>query len=349
MARSKGHLKKKIKMINTWRSYSDMLSGLFILFVLIMLVMMIQAQENYNKVLLERQDKEISQEQYTSALKNQNSIIQDKESQLKSKDELLQDKEVLLNSLRERLSSQDMTLEELQIALEQQAELLDQKEDALYVRTQEMNSNQELVEQIIGLKAEMIKELKLEFDKRNVSVTIDDSGALVLDADVLYAYNDDVLSEEGKEVLYEVLPIYCGVLLSEKNLPNIAEIVIDGYTDNKGSFEYNMNLSQRRSLSVMNYLLEISSKFLSDSEMKALQSKLSANGHSFNDLVYDESGNVDADKSRRVVVKFRLRDEEMINELAKIFSGKEVVETEETKVSSVFSSGEGGSEAVGGD
>ena len=36
--------------------------------------------------------------------------------------------------------------------------------------------------------------------------------------------------------------------------------------------------------------------------------------------VLDEAGNVNKDASRRVEVKFRLKDEEMINELNKIMS-----------------------------
>ena len=324
MARVKGKQKKRISTSDPWRSYSDLMSGLFLLILLVMVVFMLQAQKNYKLALLEREDKAITQEQYSAALRSQSSKIVDKDA--------------LLNSLEERLASKDLTLEELQIALEQQAELLDQKEDALYVRTQAMNSNQELVEQIIGLKADMVRQLKEEFEKEGVSINIDDSGAMTLDADVLYAYNDDVLAEEGKEVLYEVLPIYCRVLLSEKNLPNVAEIVVDGYTDNSGSFEYNMSLSQRRALSVMNYLLEISSEFLDEEGIETLRGKLSANGHSYNDLIIGADGEVDPDKSRRVEVKFRLRDDEMINELGRIFAESAEQEVEETEGVEVYAS-----------
>lgn len=324
MARVKGKQKKRISTSDPWRSYSDLMSGLFLLILLVMVVFMLQAQKNYKLALLEREDKAITQEQYSAALRSQSSKIVDKDA--------------LLNSLEERLASKDLTLEELQIALEQQAELLDQKEDALYVRTQAMNSNQELVEQIIGLKADMVRQLKEEFEKEGVSINIDDSGAMTLDADVLYAYNDDVLAEEGKEVLYKVLPIYCRVLLSEKNLPNVAEIVVDGYTDNSGSFEYNMSLSQRRALSVMNYLLEISSEFLDEKGIETLRGKLSANGHSYNDLIIGEDGEVDPDKSRRVEVKFRLRDDEMINELGRIFAESAEQEVEETEGVEVYAS-----------
>ena len=39
--------------------------------------------------------------------------------------------------------------------------------------------------------------------------------------------------------------------------------------------------------------------------------------------VLDANGNVDKDASRRVEVKFRLKDDEMISELSKIMSGSD--------------------------
>ena len=47
--------------------------------------------------------------------------------------------------------------------------------------------------------------------------------------------------------------------------------------------------------------------------------------------ILDEDGNVDMDASRRVEVKFRLKDEEMIDELNKIMSG--TTDTAETGAS----------------
>ena len=47
------------------------------------------------------------------------------------------------------------------------------------------------------------------------------------------------------------------------------------------------------------------------------------NGHSMSNPILDADGNVDMDASRRVEVKFRLKDEEMIQELTKIMSSQE--------------------------
>lgn len=50
-------------------------------------------------------------------------------------------------------------------------------------------------------------------------------------------------------------------------------------------------------------------------ESARLTSLLSTNGKSMSNPILDANGNVDADASRRVEIKFRLKDEEMLEEL----------------------------------
>ena len=106
-----------------------------------------------------------------------------------------------------------------------------------------------------------------------------------------------------------MLPVYCRTLLKEKYLPYLSQIIIDGFTDSKGTFDFNLELSQRRALAVANHLLETEKTFLDDKESEILKSKLSVNGCSENDLVVDSNGKENARASRRVEVKFRLTDE----------------------------------------
>jgi chemotaxis protein MotB len=49
-----------------------------------------------------------------------------------------------------------------------------------------------------------------------------------------------------------------------------------------------------------------------------LRELATANGCSWSDPVYDANGNVDMDASRRVVFKFRMTDEQMIQQLKDI-------------------------------
>ena len=100
----------------------------------------------------------------------------------------------------------------------------------------------------------------------------------------------------------------------------MAEIIIDGYTDSQGDYLMNLTLSQSRAYAVAEYLLQISGGFLDNERAEDLQEKLTANGRSESNLIYKEDGQEDQDASRRVEVKFRLKDEEMIQELSDIIA-----------------------------
>ncbi|MEI3411801.1 MAG: hypothetical protein V8Q57_00105 [Blautia sp.] len=84
-----------------------------------------------------------------------------------------------------------------------------------------------------------------------------------------------------------------------------------------------MELSQRRSLAVAQYLLDIQDEFLTSDQSLDLQDYLTVNGHSMANPILDADGNVDKEASRRVEVKFRLKDDEMIDELSRIMSGSD--------------------------
>ena len=300
---------------NVWRSYSDMMAGVLLLFVLIMCVTLFQAQKSYQDSLKERDEKIALQEKYTeellekqNALDEQAGTLKSQDEQIKSKDKQIKSQDEELSSLAEKLSSQQDTLKEQQSALDEKTELLEEQ--------------QEKIDKIIGVKAEVVEALQKEFEKKNLNVDIDpQTGALTLNANVMFDYDQAELTDSGKMTLSMVLPTYCKVLLDDSYKKYLGEIIIDGYTDTDGDYSYNLELSQKRSLAVAQYLLDIKSDFLKDSQVQELKDCLTVNGHSMSDPVLDADGNVDKDASRRVEVKFRLKDEEMIQELNKIMQG----------------------------
>ena len=313
---------------NVWRSYSDMMAGVLLLFVLIMCVTLFQAQKSYNESIEERDEKIALQEEYTlEILAQQNELnekegqLKDQNEQLKTQDEKLKDQNEQLKTQDEKLKDQETLLSELAAKLkDQEATLSTQKED-LDEKTALLKEQQAQIDQIIGVKADVIEALRQEFAKNNINVDIDtQTGALTLEASVLFDYDEAELTEEGKQALEQVLPIYCKVLLQEDYRQYLAEIIIDGYTDTDGDYSYNLYLSQQRSLAVAQYLLDIQGNFLSGDQSQQLQDYLTVNGHSMANPVLDANGNVDKDASRRVEVKFRLKDDEMIEELNKVMT-----------------------------
>mgnify|MGYP002596792301 FL=1 len=191
-------------------------------------------------------------------------------------------------------------------------------------KTTQLSEQQTKIDNIIGVKAEVVEALQKEFQKNNINVNLDSqTGALTLDASVLFDVDESELTDAGKEALRNVLPIYCKVLMEDTYKNYLAEIIIDGYTDTDGDYAYNLELSQQRSLAVAQYLLDIQGEFLTEDQSLNLQDYLTVNGHSMANPILDADGNVDKEASRRVEVKFRLKDDEMIEELSKIMAGSE--------------------------
>ena len=302
---------------NVWRSYSDMMAGVLLLFVLIMCVTLFQAQKSYNESLQERDEKIALQEEYTQELL-------DKQNALDKKDETLQNQDAQLKTQDEKLAEQEQQLAALAAKLKEQESTLNAQQSALDEKTAQLKDQQAQIDQIIGVKADVIEALKNEFSKNNINVDIDaQTGALTLEASVMFDYDQAELTDAGKQALEQILPIYCKVLLQDDYMKYLAEIIIDGYTDTDGDYSYNLQLSQQRSLAVAQYLLDIQGNFLDATQSQNLEKYLTVNGHSMANPVLDANGNVDKDASRRVEVKFRLKDEEMLDELNQLLSSND--------------------------
>lgn len=250
---------------NVWRAYSDMMAGLLLLFVLIMCVTLFQAQKSYDDSIKERDDKLALQQQYTAEIENKQNTVDEQANQIQSQDELLASQQAALDELAAKLASQQATLDDQaaklsdqESQLNTQSALLSQQQSDLDTKTAQLATQQAKIDNIIGVKADVIEALKEEFQKQNLNVDIDSqSGAMALDSSVMFDYNQAELTEEGQQVLSEVLPIYCQVLLKDEYSDYLAEIIIDGYTDTSGDYSYNLELSQKRSLAVAQYLLSI--------------------------------------------------------------------------------------------
>lgn len=322
--------KKSYEKHNIWRSYSDMMAGLLLLFVLVMCISFMQAQKNYQEKLSEEAAHQLTKEQLLDELSAREEEVASQQTTLNEQSQLLESQQASLDEQSALLASQQEDLERQKaLVLSQQSEL--EKQNSLMLQQQSvldeqealMTQQQQKIEQIIGVKADLISALKKEFTAQNLNVSIDEAdGSIALDSNILFGYNENILTDEGTDMLNELLPVYCKVLMTDEYQEYLAEIRIDGYTDTSGDYLYNLQLSQERALAVADCLLSSSGNFLNEDEETNLRSKLTVNGHSMSNPVYDENGAINMDASRRVEIKFSLKDEEMINELKTILDGE---------------------------
>ena len=208
-------------------------------------------------------------------------------------------------------------LSDAESRLDSQSEQLTQYERQLAAYRDELQKKQGQLEQMVGVKAQIVQQLSAALRKNGIDVSVDEqTGAIALPSQMLFTTNSAALSDGGRKYLRRFLPVYLDVLLSEDFRTYVAEIIIEGHTDSNGTYLHNLQLSQERALSVANYVLGDS--FMSDtlglnaSAKKTLLGLVTASGRSFSAPVLDANGDEDQNASRRVEIKFRLKDDETI-------------------------------------
>ena len=183
------------------------------------------------------------------------------------------------------------------------------------------------LQDIVGVRTDIIGALQSAFDNSSMKVDAQ-TGSITFSSDVLFRYNSATLTSESRKTLKEIIPMYLDVLLQDRFRDYIAEIIIEGHTDTDGSYKENMDLSYQRAYSVAQFCLNAKNG-LSEEKIEELMVLLTVNGRSFSQPIYetDASGQptdkVDMAASRRVEIKFRLKEDEMIEKIAEILNQRQ--------------------------
>ena len=326
----------------SWISYSDMMAALLLVFVLILSISLHQyftmletktAELDQQKLLitdqqlkLDEQTLQIAAQQVT--MDHQNAQIAVIMTQLDDQQSALEEAYIILGDNQAKLQEAQSALagKEAQLIILQQN--LANKENELNAAIQVLNSQQaalasktDEIEDMVGMKTEIIAELSASLSRANLSAAVDkNSGDIVLDSAVLFKTGSSDIMADGKYLLNRFIPVYLEVLLRPEYADYLGQIVIEGHTDDVGTWENNMKLSQERAYEVMMYVLSMYRD--GTVEKQLLQQLLTATGRSETDLIYFPGTKVvDQDSSRRVEFKFSLKDAEMIEEMNRLLQG----------------------------
>ena len=214
------------------------------------------------------------------------------------------------------LLSNNMTEQDEKLKLNEQKMLdllkaVDNKQtkyDDLLAKLQAQKSK---IKSLTGIKLKVIAELKSSLgDKINIDK---ENGSLRLASNILFDKGSSNLKEAAKSELKANFIDYVNTLIMNKNIAkHLDKIIIEGHTDSDGSYLYNLNLSQQRAFAVMNYLLTLD--YIKENNIK---DKLVASGRSYLDAI-NSNGIEDKDASRRIEVKFRLKNEDAMYEIERI-------------------------------
>lgn len=300
-----------------WISFSDMLSSLLLVFILALMVSIYQYY-----TVLDIKTREL-EEQRVELDRVQISLVE-KEADLRTAQAELMGKEEEVASIQIQLQQQEDELKAAQTALktreDEQALLqlqLVAQEQSLNKMQLAMTQQQRQIDDLLGVRTQIIQELSQAFAQSSLNVKVNkDTGDIMLDSSLLFTSGGDVLLPAGQAQLSQLIPVYLSVLLRPEYNDYVAEIIIEGHTDSKGSYLFNLQLSQDRALGVATYMLQMPG--LSSAQRQKLQDILTAKGRSWSDRINYPDGTENMDASRRVEIQFRLKDSEMIQKMNQI-------------------------------
>ncbi|EAK8518552.1 hypothetical protein E7P18_01640 [Campylobacter jejuni] len=305
---------------NFWIAYADLMAGLLFVFILLIgaiVVKYVLTQSDLKEIKDNLNKQEARLEESKEELRNKEAIVFKLSSDLNNASSALnlansQKAELEANITNYKQLSKDLnsTLDnkdkQILILLGQ----LEKKDEELKNLQEDFQKAKEKVQNLGFIRENLSKELQSKLDN---NITIDEkTGSISLPAEVLFDKDSYVLKNEAKASLRKILSEYFDTILEDpKIFSNIENIIIEGHTDSDGSYIYNLDLSQKRAYEVMNFIYTF---YKSDK----LQKLLMASGRSFSDPVF-VNGVEDKDKSRRIEIKFSIKNDNALKDVEKFF------------------------------
>lgn len=289
-----------------WQSFSDMMAALLLIFILIIAITLAiyrQKTTDLEQTQVELNSAQIKLNEAQLELDTARENLEQSKLEIESSNKELANS---LSQLQEAYAKAALTQEELAAANQ---EIEKAKEELATTKSE--------LQDIVGIRTDIIGELQSRF--HNSSMTVDaQTGSITFSSDVLFRYNSSTLTANSQEILKEIIPMYLEVLLQDTYRSYIAEIIIEGHTDTDGGYQSNMDLSYNRANAVAKFCMDTRNG-LSNEKIEQLQQLLTVNGRSYSAPVYQEgTTQIDMAASRRVEIKFRLKEDEMIEKISAI-------------------------------
>ncbi|RQD68950.1 hypothetical protein DZC71_00955 [Campylobacter hepaticus] len=305
---------------NFWIAYADLMAGLLFVFILLIgaiVVKYVLTQSDLREIKENLNKQEVRLEESKEELRNKEAIVFNLSFDLNNAFHALS----LANSQKAELEANITNYKQLSKDLNS---TLDDKDKQILILIAQLEKKDEEFKNLQeDFKKAKMKVQSLGFIRENLSkqlqnklddnITVDEkTGSISLPAAVLFDKDSYVLKNEAKASLRKILSEYFNAIFEDpKILANIENIIIEGHTDSDGSYIYNLDLSQKRAYEVMNFIYTFYKN-------EKLQKLLMASGRSFSDPVF-VNGIEDKNKSRRIEIKFSIKNDNALKEVEKFF------------------------------
>jgi len=303
-----------------WIAYADLMAGLLFVFILLIgavIVKYVLVQSDLKEIKANLNKQELHLKASKEELKNKEAIVFRLSSELNNAANTLYFTNLQKTELEQNITSYAKLSKDLNASLDEKDKQilillaqLEKKDEELKSLEDDFSKAKEKVKDLNFIRENLSKELQAKLDN-NLSIN-EKTGSIVLSAGLLFDKGSYVLKNEVKANLRQILSKYFSLILDDENIsPNIENVIIEGHTDSDGSYIYNLDLSQKRAYEVMNFIYT----FYKDPRLQKL---LMASGRSFSDPILKD-GIEDKDLSRRIEIKFSIKNDNAIKEIEKFF------------------------------
>lgn len=185
----------------------------------------------------------------------------------------------------------------------------------------------EIFTDYVKLRERLYEDLEREFEKDlqkwNAVLDREKLSVRFREPKVLFEQGEAEVQSAFKEILDDFFPRYIGILKRPEYVNDIAEIRIEGHTSSEWSeivrqqdaYILNMELSQDRTRSVLQYVLQIPAV---SSYRVWIQQNLTANGLSSSKLITNPDGTQNREESRRVEFRVRTNAEKQLEKIKEL-------------------------------
>ena len=176
--------------------------------------------------------------------------------------------ETHIASLILEVGEKDIMLSEMdqtKITLAQALEMLEEQKNIIAVSNDELHTIQNKLQSVAALRLNIFEKITAAIESRLGSTTADgqatvsviDNANIVINESLMFDYDSYVLNDAGKLLLAELADVFESILDNEDIRGNIDTIVIEGHSDARGTAEYNRELSSKRAVAVLNYVMSV--------------------------------------------------------------------------------------------
>ena len=306
-----------------WPSYTDMMSAVALILFFLMLLAYIQNIITNNDLSQKEQllkdtlsqlsitatqveDKEKELQSVSDTLETARQDLDIQQMALDAQQALLLEQEQKLAQLQKDIEAQQTTIKEQQTQMEQQQTYLKSTQA-------ELSEAREQVRSAAFLRVEIVKTIKESMEKvlgSEDSITISDTGSLILSESVLFSRGSYELKPDSRQLLDQLALGLASFLGTSDSVKYVDTIVIGGHADITGSDEINRKLSANRANAVLSYLMTTQNGCL-----EPFEQYFCAAGYGSTRPVADNSTYEGQAQNRRIEISVTLKDDGILDAL----------------------------------